>query len=40
MQYTQDDGKPAERLMPFVSAFVDEVDMKAGVIKVDWQADY
>lgn len=29
-----------ERLIPFVAAFLDEVDMKARVIKVDWGLDY
>jgi 16S rRNA processing protein RimM len=27
-------------LIPFVSQYVDDVDLKAGVIKVDWQVDY
>lgn len=34
------DGKPQERLIPFVSAYVDGVDMAARRITVDWQADY
>ena len=34
------DGKPQERLIPFVSAYVDEVDLAAGRITVDWQPDY
>jgi 16S rRNA processing protein RimM len=34
------DGKPCERMIPFVSAFVDKVDMVARKILVDWQADY
>lgn len=34
------DGKLQERLIPFVSAFVDEVDKVAGRITVDWQPDY
>jgi len=29
-----------ERLIPFVPAYVDRVDMAAGRIEVDWQADY
>ncbi len=33
-------GKPAERLIPFVNAFVDSVDTAAKTIVVDWQADY
>lgn len=34
------DGKIGERMIPFVSAFVDEVDLKARRIGVDWQTDY
>ena len=34
------DGKPAERMIPFVSAYVDEVDQAARCIRVDWQPDY
>ncbi|MGE4239268.1 ribosome maturation factor RimM [Ramlibacter sp.] len=33
-------GKPAERMIPFVSAFVDDVDLAARRITVDWQPDY
>ena len=33
-------GKPVERMIPFVSAFVDEVDLPGRLIKVDWQPDY
>jgi len=29
-----------ERMIPFVSAYVDKVDMAARLILVDWQADY
>lgn len=36
----EDQGKPAERLIPFVSAYVDDVDLPAGRITVDWQPDY
>ncbi|WP_180682636.1 ribosome maturation factor RimM [Tepidicella baoligensis] len=36
----QADGKPQERLIPFVSAYVDEVDKVARRITVDWQPDY
>lgn len=32
--------KKAERMIPFVSAFVDKVDMAQRKILVDWQADY
>lgn len=38
--WTDPDGKPAERMIPFVSAFVDGVDLAARRISVDWQADY
>jgi 16S rRNA processing protein RimM len=33
-------GKPLERMIPFVSAYVDGVDLQARRITVDWQADY
>jgi 16S rRNA processing protein RimM len=33
-------GKPEERMIPFVSAYVDKVDLQARRIEVDWQADY
>ncbi len=36
----EQDGKPAERMIPFVSAFVDAVDLPARRITVDWQPDY
>ena len=34
------DGKPQERMIPFVSAYIDEVDLKSRRIRVDWLADY
>ena len=42
VEYPLDDGsgKTAERLIPFVSAYVDEVDRAAKRITVDWQPDY
>ncbi len=36
----QDGGKTGERMIPFVSAYVDDVDLKARRIRVDWQTDY
>ena len=33
-------AKPVEILVPFVAAFVDEVDLAGRTIRVDWQADY
>ena len=33
-------GKTLERMIPFVSAYVDSVDLPARRITVDWQADY
>ncbi len=36
----QAEGKPAERMIPFVSAFVDQVDIAGRRITVDWQPDY
>jgi 16S rRNA processing protein RimM len=38
--YQAADGKPAERMVPFVSAFVDTVDLPGGRITVDWQPEY
>ncbi len=32
--------KRAERMIPFVSAYVDKVDLQARQILVDWQSDY
>jgi 16S rRNA processing protein RimM len=37
---TIEDGKPVERMLPFVSAFVDKVDLPGRLITVDWQPDY
>lgn len=34
------DGKLQERMIPFVAAFVDDVDLVARRIRVDWQPDY
>jgi 16S rRNA processing protein RimM len=34
------DGKAQERMIPFVSAYVDSVDLPGKRITVDWQADY
>ena len=39
VQY-EEDGKPQERMIPFVAAYVDGVDLQARRIQVDWQADY
>jgi 16S rRNA processing protein RimM len=39
LEYTED-GKTLERMIPFVSAYVDQVDLPAKRITVDWQADY
>jgi len=36
----EENGKTQERLIPFVAAFVDTVDLSARRITVDWQADY
>lgn len=33
-------GKALERMIPFVSVYVDTVDLAARRITVDWQADY
>lgn len=34
------EGKPQERMIPFVSAYVDKVDLAGRCITVDWQTDY
>jgi 16S rRNA processing protein RimM len=34
------EGKPQERMIPFVAAFVDDVDLAKRLITVDWQPDY
>ena len=40
-QASDEPGKPAtERMIPFVSAFVDNVDLLGRKITVDWQLDY
>jgi 16S rRNA processing protein RimM len=39
IEYTEDGGA-RERMIPFVSAYVDGVDLAAKRITVDWQADY
>jgi 16S rRNA processing protein RimM len=36
----EENGKPLERMIPFVAAFVDDVDLAARRITVDWQPDY
>lgn len=36
----QADGKAIERMIPFVSAYVDAVDLPGRRITVDWQPDY
>jgi 16S rRNA processing protein RimM len=39
MEY-QHEGKTLERMIPFVSVYVDDVDLSARRILVDWQVDY
>ena len=34
------DGKVHDRMIPFVSAYIDDVDLASRHIRVDWQADY
>ena len=36
----EEGGKAVERMIPFVSVYVDKVDTQARCITVDWQADY
>jgi 16S rRNA processing protein RimM len=39
LEYEQE-GKPLERMLPFVAAYVDGVDLPGRKITVDWQPDY
>jgi 16S rRNA processing protein RimM len=36
----QQDGKVGERMIPFVAAYIDDVDLRARRIRADWQTDY
>jgi 16S rRNA processing protein RimM len=36
----EEEGKALERMIPFVAAFVDTVDVPGKLITVDWQPDY
>ena len=36
----EEHGKLLERMLPFVSAYVDKVDLPGRLITVDWQLDY
>jgi 16S rRNA processing protein RimM len=36
----EEDGKAQERMIPFVSAYVDDVNLEKRQITVDWQPDY
>ena len=36
----EEGGQPCERMIPFVAAYVDQVDLEARRITVDWQPDY
>ena len=38
--HAEESGKNVERMIPFVNAFVDKVDLQARCITVDWQPDY
>lgn len=40
LEYPLPDGETGERMIPFVSAYVDAVDRAARRITVDWQPDY
>jgi 16S rRNA processing protein RimM len=39
LEYEQH-GERLERMIPFVAAYVDDVDLEKRVITVDWQTDY
>jgi 16S rRNA processing protein RimM len=36
----KEDSKTFERMIPFVAAYVDDVDLGGRCIRVDWQTDY
>ena len=36
----QEAGKDKERMIPFVNAYIDTVDVAGGRITADWQPDY
>jgi len=36
----EEEGKTKERMIPFVSAYIDTVDLAARRITPDWQTDY
>jgi 16S rRNA processing protein RimM len=36
----EQDGKPQERMIPFVAAYIDDVNLATRQIRVDWQPDY
>jgi 16S rRNA processing protein RimM len=40
IQYAGSEGKTMERMIPFVAAFIDEVELPKRQIRVDWQPDY
>jgi 16S rRNA processing protein RimM len=40
LEYSEEGGKPQERMIPFVAAYVDDVDLKMRRILVDWLKDY
>jgi 16S rRNA processing protein RimM len=39
IEYSEDD-KQQERMIPFVSVYIDDVNIAERLIRVDWQADY
>lgn len=36
----EQEGKKAQRMIPFVSVYIDDVDLTAGRILVDWRSDF
>lgn len=40
LDFTLEDGKTAQRMIPFVSAYIDSVSLEDRKIVVDWQPDY
>jgi 16S rRNA processing protein RimM len=40
IQYPGPEGKTLERMVPFVSAYIDQVELPQKLIRVDWQPEY
>ncbi len=40
IQYPGPEGKTLERMVPFVAAYIDQVELPQKLIRVDWQPEY